>query len=118
MMIATFHDSLPVFGLSLVGVVACAAPLLWVTWMLRGTRRALYAAAACSTALVTAIAISGEPAWLLLAGAAVLAAILARRHLGRAGRWATAVLVVIAGLPLYALTAFGILIAFATIGCA
>lgn len=118
MMIATFHDSLPVFGLALLGVVTCAAPLLWARWMLHGTRWALYAAAALSTALVAAIASTGELAWLLLAGAVVLAAVLARRYLGRAGRWATAALIVIAGLPLYALTAFAIVIGFAAIGCA
>jgi cell division protein FtsW (lipid II flippase) len=119
MMIATVNDSVPIFLFSFLGVFLCAAPVLWATWTLRGSRRELGAAAVLTATLAIAL-VAGEqsPAWLLLPAGAVVAAIFARRRLGLWGRRAVAALIVGAGLPLYALTALGFLIAVASIGCA
>jgi hypothetical protein len=118
MMIATVHDSVPIFLFSALGLVLCAAPALWARWTVRGSRRDLIAAAVL-TAVLTIALIAGEqdPAWLLLPPAAVIAAIAARHHLGVWGRRVTGVLIVFAGSPLYILTLIGFALAVASIGC-
>jgi hypothetical protein len=119
MMIATVHDSVPIFLFSALGLFLCAVPILWARWTLRGERRDLIAASVL-TAVLTIALIAGEQdlAWLLLPAAAVIAAIAGRHWLGLWGRRATATLIVCAGSPLYLMTLLGFLIAVAAIGCA
>jgi hypothetical protein len=119
MMIATVHDSVPIFLFSALGLFLCAAPVLWAWWTLRGRRRDLIAAAVL-TAVLTIALVAGEQdsAWLLLPPVAVIAAIFARHHLGLWGRRATAVLIVCAGSPLYLITLLGFFIGLAALGCA
>ena len=117
-MIATVHDSIPIFLFSFLGVFMCAAPVLWAKWTLKGQRRDLVAAAVLSATLAIAL-VAGEQSWVWLplpAGAAV-AAVLARRHLGVWGRRATAAVIIAAGSPLYLVTLIGFALATASIGC-
>ena len=119
MTIATFHDSVPIFLFGFLGLFLCAAPVFWARWTLSGTRRYLIAAAVLTAVLAIGLVAGEQTAtWLLLPAAVAAAAFLARRHLGVWGRRATAAMIVVAGLPLYAITAFGLLIAVAAIGCA
>ena len=105
MLIATFHDSVPIFLFAFLGVFLCAAPVFWARWTLSGTRRYLIAAAVLTAVLAIGLVAGEQPAaWLLLPTGAVVVAFLARRHLGVWGRRATAALIVVAGLPLYAIT--------------
>jgi hypothetical protein len=118
MVIATVRDSVPVFLVSALGLLLCAAPALWAWWTLKGSRRQLVAAAVLTATLSIAL-VAGEqsPAWLLLPAGAVIAAIFARHRLGLWGRRATAVLIVCAGSPLYLLTLIGFALAIASISC-
>ena len=59
MMIATVHDSVPIFLFSALGLFLCAAPVLWARWTLQGSRRELIAAAALTAVLSIAL-VAGE----------------------------------------------------------
>jgi hypothetical protein len=118
MTIATFHDSIPIFGWATVSLLACAVPFLWARWTMHGTRWALYIAAPVTAAGALGIALSGGLLWLILIGGASAVAILARHHTDRAGRIVAAGVVIAAGLPLYGLTLLMFVLAFAAIGCA
>ena len=65
MMIATFHDSIPIFLFSFLGVFLCAAPVLWAKWTLKGARKDLVAAAVLTATLAIAL-IAGEQSWVWL----------------------------------------------------
>jgi hypothetical protein len=80
MLLATWHDAVPMFGISALLLAASALPFVLGVLILRSER-----------------------AW---------------RRFPRYARHVAAALVVIAGLPLYACTAFFVLIAIATVGCA
>jgi hypothetical protein len=118
MIIATVSQSMPIFGFGALALVASAAPALWAVWIVRGKEWARIAAGVLTAGIAIAIVASEQPIWLALVAAVVAGAFAARRHLDRAGRWATAALVVAGGLPLYAVTLFLFAIAAAAVGCA
>jgi predicted metal-binding membrane protein len=118
MMIATFRDGMVLLGLVALMLVGSAAPVLWAHWTLRGTPKVRNVAIALTGGLVIGLLIGGAAFGLPLVAGAVAAAMVARRHFQHPGRIVTAVLIVVAGLPLWAFTALYALIAIATFGCA
>jgi hypothetical protein len=118
MPIATMHDALPLFGFAGLAVVGCAAPLLWAHWTVRGRAWAWRVAAAITAVGAIALVAVGEPLLLIVVALGVGFAVLARRHFERGGQLVAAVLIVGAGLPLYAITLFLALLGWAAIGCA
>jgi hypothetical protein len=117
-MIATAGDGFAILGLAALALLGCTAPPLWAHWTVRGKPWAWRLAALPTVGIVVATVAGGEPAWLLLVAAVVAAAVHARRRFQHRGRVATAVLIVAAGLPLYALTLFGVLVGIAAFSCA
>jgi hypothetical protein len=116
-MLATLHDGLLISGLAALMLVGSATPIVWARWVLRGSARSRTVAIALTGGLSIGILIGGLAVWLPLIAAVVAVAIAARLYLPRAGRIAAAVLIVVAGLPLWAFTALYVMIAVAMYGC-
>jgi hypothetical protein len=116
--VATASEGWDLIGIGVLMLVCWAGPAMLAWWTLTGRRApGLVGAAALVAAAATCI-LAGVPALLaLVAGAAVIAGI-GRWSRKRSARIAAAVLVVLAGAPLYAATLFVLLIGVAAFGCA
>src|SRR3954451_12175555 len=85
------HDALTVVGVAAACAAISLTPAAWGWWVVRGSRPALLTAGFLTTASVVALVDFGGLLMLLLAVPAVGIPRLARRHLGRRGRIASAV---------------------------